>query len=342
MFNLLPIPPLDGSHVLKYLLPPAWASSTSRSGSTASSFSSRCCTSVSASRCLARTGVTGAGSSAAGRALHRAESVSAGHVIGERRRHRADAAGADVRRAGRHRRLAVRRRAGSVFGAARSAAHADSRRTGRHLRTSRSRASASNFWRASTSSAWTRRPSISRWPRGCSASRSQMLLPRHGDDETWDDPRAELVRRLLEYQQMREVVDVLEQRGEDAAATGSRAAYLPVEAVAPPPSPLVALARRTAGGGGSRAAHAARAGRARHRAARARCGRRDRNDPRGAGAAGERALARRRARSTPSRGKCCRRCSRLLELARRGELRLRQPRPFADVEISRDAASEAA
>jgi Zn-dependent protease len=25
MFNLLPIPPLDGSHVLKYLLPPAWA-----------------------------------------------------------------------------------------------------------------------------------------------------------------------------------------------------------------------------------------------------------------------------------------------------------------------------
>ncbi|MGH7646891.1 MAG: site-2 protease family protein [Gemmatimonadaceae bacterium] len=25
LFNLLPIPPLDGSHVLKYLLPPAWA-----------------------------------------------------------------------------------------------------------------------------------------------------------------------------------------------------------------------------------------------------------------------------------------------------------------------------
>ena len=24
-FNLLPVPPLDGSHVLKYLLPPAWA-----------------------------------------------------------------------------------------------------------------------------------------------------------------------------------------------------------------------------------------------------------------------------------------------------------------------------
>lgn len=25
MFNLLPLPPLDGSHVMKYLLPPAWA-----------------------------------------------------------------------------------------------------------------------------------------------------------------------------------------------------------------------------------------------------------------------------------------------------------------------------
>jgi Zn-dependent protease len=25
MFNLLPIPPLDGSHVVKYLLPPAWS-----------------------------------------------------------------------------------------------------------------------------------------------------------------------------------------------------------------------------------------------------------------------------------------------------------------------------
>ena len=32
----------------------------------------------------------------------------------------------------------------------------------------------------------------------------------------------------------------------------------------------------------------------------------------------------------------------LLELARRGELKLAQPRPFGLVEISRDAASEAA
>lgn len=44
--------------------------------------------------------------------------------------------------------------------------------------------------------------------------KAQMLLPRADGEETWEDPRAELVRRLLEYQQMREVVDLLERRGE--------------------------------------------------------------------------------------------------------------------------------
>jgi Zn-dependent protease len=32
MFNLLPVPPLDGSHVMKYLLPPAWAMQYQRIG----------------------------------------------------------------------------------------------------------------------------------------------------------------------------------------------------------------------------------------------------------------------------------------------------------------------
>jgi Zn-dependent protease len=32
MFNLLPIPPLDGSHVFKYLLPPQWALQYQRLG----------------------------------------------------------------------------------------------------------------------------------------------------------------------------------------------------------------------------------------------------------------------------------------------------------------------
>jgi len=44
--------------------------------------------------------------------------------------------------------------------------------------------------------------------------KAQMLLPRADGEEAWEDPRAELVRRLLEYQQMREVVDLLERRGE--------------------------------------------------------------------------------------------------------------------------------
>jgi segregation and condensation protein A len=44
--------------------------------------------------------------------------------------------------------------------------------------------------------------------------KAQLLLPRSENDETWEDPRAELVRRLLEYQQVREVVDILDARGE--------------------------------------------------------------------------------------------------------------------------------
>jgi len=40
----------------------------------------------------------------------------------------------------------------------------------------------------------------------------QMLLPRRVDDEEWEDPRAELVRRLLEYEQIREVVGWLVER----------------------------------------------------------------------------------------------------------------------------------
>ena len=55
--------------------------------------------------------------------------------------------------------------------------------------------------------------------------KAQMLLPR-----------AELVRRLLEYQQMREVVDVLERAGEDRRSRFARA-YLP-QAPAPPDAPL--------------------------------------------------------------------------------------------------------
>ncbi|HEY0972564.1 MAG TPA: ScpA family protein [Gemmatimonadales bacterium] len=66
--------------------------------------------------------------------------------------------------------------------------------------------------------------------------KAQMLLPRNTDDESWEDPRAELVRRLLEYQQMREVVDVLERLGEDRRNRFARA-YLPQQPM-PPAAPL--------------------------------------------------------------------------------------------------------
>src|ERR1044071_4321525 len=65
--------------------------------------------------------------------------------------------------------------------------------------------------------------------------KAQMLLPR-SESESWEDPRAELVRRLLEYQQMREVVDVLERRGEERRNQFARA-YLP-QAPAAPQAPL--------------------------------------------------------------------------------------------------------
>jgi segregation and condensation protein A len=35
--------------------------------------------------------------------------------------------------------------------------------------------------------------------------KAQMLLPRNPEEDGWEDPRAELVRRLLEYQQIREI-----------------------------------------------------------------------------------------------------------------------------------------
>jgi len=65
--------------------------------------------------------------------------------------------------------------------------------------------------------------------------KAHLLLPRHDADDAWEDPRAELVRRLLEYQQMREVVYVLERLGEDRRNRFART-YSP-ELTAPPQAP---------------------------------------------------------------------------------------------------------
>ncbi|HEY8062312.1 MAG TPA: segregation/condensation protein A [Gemmatimonadales bacterium] len=65
----------------------------------------------------------------------------------------------------------------------------------------------------------------------------QLLLPRYGDDEEWLDPRAELVRRLLEYQQIKEIARELARLAERRSQRHARG-YLPPPPDLPP-IPLV-------------------------------------------------------------------------------------------------------
>jgi segregation and condensation protein A len=169
--------------------------------------------------------------------------------------------------------------------------------------------------------------------------KAQMLLPRSEGEEGWDDPRAELVRRLLEYQQMREVVDVLERAGEERRNRFARA-YLP-QAAAPPEAPLaLSLAELLA--------------------AVDRILRVTREPgihdviPRAIDVPGAitiiRALLALRAHAmwtdlvtqSAEPWEVLSTLLGLLEMAKLGECRVLQPRPFANVEIRRDAASEAA
>jgi segregation and condensation protein A len=62
----------------------------------------------------------------------------------------------------------------------------------------------------------------------------QMLLPRSMDGEEWEDPRAELVRRLLEYQQVKEIAHWMSQAVERRALRFARG-YLPPPPELPPP-----------------------------------------------------------------------------------------------------------
>lgn len=63
----------------------------------------------------------------------------------------------------------------------------------------------------------------------------QLLLPRHGEGEDWDDPRTELVRRLLEYQQIKEIARELGGLVERRADRFGRGMIPPT---APEPAPL--------------------------------------------------------------------------------------------------------
>ena len=169
--------------------------------------------------------------------------------------------------------------------------------------------------------------------------KAQMLLPRADGDEPWDDPRAELVRRLLEYQQMREVVDVLERAGEDRRNRFARA-YVP-QAPAPPEAPL-ALSLSELLAAIDRILRIARDPAIHDVIPRS-------IDVPGAIVVIRDLLAIRvRARWTdlvPYGAEPWQVLSTLLgllEMAKLGECRVQQPRPFANVEITRDAASEAA
>src|ERR687890_1639023 len=62
----------------------------------------------------------------------------------------------------------------------------------------------------------------------------QMLLPRHSEDDGWEDPRAELVRRLLEYQQIREIAVWMGRAAERRSEAFARG-YLPPPPVQPSP-----------------------------------------------------------------------------------------------------------
>ena len=66
--------------------------------------------------------------------------------------------------------------------------------------------------------------------------KAQMLLPRGADGEDWEDPRAALVRRLLEYQQIKEIALWMGEAAERRAMRFPRG-YLP-PAPDLPPAPL--------------------------------------------------------------------------------------------------------
>jgi segregation and condensation protein A len=68
--------------------------------------------------------------------------------------------------------------------------------------------------------------------------KAQMLLPRNTEDEAWEDPRAELVRRLLEYQQIREIAVWLGRAADRRAEQHARGYLPPPPAVPPPPLTL--------------------------------------------------------------------------------------------------------
>ena len=172
--------------------------------------------------------------------------------------------------------------------------------------------------------------------------KAQMLLPRREGDEAWEDPRAELVRRLLEYQQIREVVDILERRSDDRRNRFARA-FLPQNLSSPAPqAAALSLSLPELFAAVDRVLRAARKPTIHDVVPRA-------LDVDGAIATVRAVLQlRENARwadviePDAEPWQVLSTLLALLELAKRGELRVQQSRPFASVEIKSETASEAA
>jgi segregation and condensation protein A len=171
--------------------------------------------------------------------------------------------------------------------------------------------------------------------------KAQMLLPRADGEESWEDPRAELVRRLLEYQQMREVVDLLEHRGEERRHQFSRR-WVPQAADIVPVSAPLALTLNDLLAAVDRVLRTAKEPTTHDVVPRA-------IDVAGAMTTIRSLLAmRREARWSDLVGRDAEPWQilsvllALLEMAKLGELRIAQTRAFGTVEIRRDAVSEAA
>ncbi|MEO7511329.1 MAG: segregation/condensation protein A [Gemmatimonadaceae bacterium] len=171
--------------------------------------------------------------------------------------------------------------------------------------------------------------------------KAQMLLPRHGSDETWDDPRAELVRRLLEYQQMREVVDVLEKLAEQRRSRFARAFIAPSSGIEPPHAPL-ALSLAELLSAIDRVLRVATDPAIHDVLPRALDVDGAMATVRGLLVLKARARWRDIVRQGAERWEILSALLALLELARRGELTLRQANPFANVFITRESTGQAA
>jgi segregation and condensation protein A len=170
--------------------------------------------------------------------------------------------------------------------------------------------------------------------------KAQMLLPRNQDDDGWEDPRAELVRRLLEYQQVREISDHLARMAEDRRSRFARA-WLPSQSIEPPPGPLsLSLGELLAAV--DRVLRVAREPHLHDVVARP-------LDVDGA-IVTIRSILELRARArwydvvrpSAESWEVLSALLALLELARRGELRLRQATPFGSLVITRESAGQAA